>query len=216
MSLFGCVAVISADAVVSGYTLGDLYWQHVEQFPSHSPNGLSLAVDDLIAIFIHGQGDHMTSENSTFPYVAKECKNFIRILEGAKQRLDHPGSICVVARLWSVICECRFCDLVCNSTRSPCFQRGAEHRRITRKSVHASPAISSSSTFPSHLEAGSSPPPRVCSSASRKRMRRSWTASSLTRSSLCTRGATSCLNVAQSGSSACLGCVVPFIAACFS
>ncbi|OJT02357.1 hypothetical protein TRAPUB_7140 [Trametes pubescens] len=89
------------------YTLGDLYWQHIEQFPSHSPNGLSLAVDDLIAIFIHGQGDHMTSENSTFPYVAKECKNFIRVLEGAKQRLDHPGSICIVARLWSVISRSR-------------------------------------------------------------------------------------------------------------
>ncbi|KAI0631097.1 hypothetical protein C8Q77DRAFT_1062486 [Trametes polyzona] len=83
--------------------LGDLYWQHVEQFPSHCPVGLSLAVDDLIAIFIHGQGDHMTSANSTFPYVAKECKNFIRILEGAQQRLSQPSSICVVARLWSII-----------------------------------------------------------------------------------------------------------------
>ncbi len=190
VSLVRLAAEISADAVVSGYTLGDMYWQHVEQFPSHSPNGLSLAIDDLISIFIHGQGDHMTSENSTFPYVAKECKNFIRVLEGAKQRLDHPGSICIVARLWSVICEWR-CYLVCNSTRLSCFQRGAEHRHITRRNVHAWPATSSFLTCPSHREAGSSPPPRVCSLAYRRRMRRSWTASSRTRSSSCTRGATS-------------------------
>ncbi|KAI0676467.1 hypothetical protein C8Q78DRAFT_961205 [Trametes maxima] len=83
--------------------LEDLYWQHIEQFPSHRLDSLSLCVDDLIAIFIHGEGDQMTSENSTFPYVAKECKQFVRILEAAKQKLDQPPSVCVVARLWSTI-----------------------------------------------------------------------------------------------------------------
>ncbi|KAI0356092.1 hypothetical protein OH77DRAFT_1424414 [Trametes cingulata] len=85
------------------YALADLYWQHIEQFPCHRLDSLSLNVDELIAIFIHGEGDHMTSMNSTFPYVAKECKQFIRVLEAAKQRLDQPPSVCVVARLWSVV-----------------------------------------------------------------------------------------------------------------
>ncbi|KAI0327219.1 hypothetical protein GY45DRAFT_1327922 [Cubamyces sp. BRFM 1775] len=85
------------------YALEELYWQHIEQFPSHRLQHLSLAVDDLIAIFIHGEGDHLTSSNSTFPYVAKECKQFIRVLEAAKQRLDQSPSVCIVARLWSVV-----------------------------------------------------------------------------------------------------------------
>lgn len=89
----------------AGYALAELYWQHVEQFPSHRLQRLSLAVDDLIAVFIHGEGDHLTSSNSTFPYVAKECKHFTRVLEAAKQRLDQPPSVCIVARLWSVVCE---------------------------------------------------------------------------------------------------------------
>ncbi|KAI8976713.1 hypothetical protein BD414DRAFT_467126 [Trametes punicea] len=85
------------------YALEDLYWQHIEQFPSHRLQSLSLAVDNLIAVFIHGEADHLTSENSTFPYVAKECKQFIRVLEAAKQKLDQPSSVCIVARLWSVV-----------------------------------------------------------------------------------------------------------------
>ncbi|KAI0763103.1 hypothetical protein BD413DRAFT_215476 [Trametes elegans] len=85
------------------FSLADLYWQHIEQFPSHRLDRLSLAVEDLISIFVHGEGDHMTSSNSTFPYTAKECKNFVRVLDAAKQRLDQPPSVCVVARLWSVV-----------------------------------------------------------------------------------------------------------------
>ncbi|KAI0366832.1 hypothetical protein BV20DRAFT_1123971 [Pilatotrama ljubarskyi] len=84
------------------YALADLYWQHVEQFPCHRLDSLSLNVEELIAIFVHGEGDHMTSMNSTFPYVAKECKQFVRVLEAAKQRLDQPPSVCIVARLWSI------------------------------------------------------------------------------------------------------------------
>ncbi|KAI0823002.1 hypothetical protein BC628DRAFT_1421386 [Trametes gibbosa] len=97
-----CIPDVVSDSHLR-FALEDLYFQHVEQFPSHCPRGLSLSVDDLIAIFIHGQGDHMTSSNSTFPYQAKECKNFIRILESAKQRMEQPSSVCIVARLWSVV-----------------------------------------------------------------------------------------------------------------
>ncbi|KAH9855347.1 hypothetical protein C2E23DRAFT_815397 [Lenzites betulinus] len=85
------------------FALEDLYFQHVEQFPSHSPAGLSLPVDELISIFIHGEGDQITSSNSTFPFQAKECKKFINLLEAAKPRMEQPSSICTVARLWSVI-----------------------------------------------------------------------------------------------------------------
>ncbi|KAH9899333.1 hypothetical protein C8Q73DRAFT_743322 [Cubamyces lactineus] len=97
-----CIPDVVSDSHLR-YALAELYWQHVEQFPSHRLQRLSLAVDDLIAVFIHGEGDHLTSSNSTFPYVAKECKHFTRVLEAAKQRLDQPPSVCIVARLWSVV-----------------------------------------------------------------------------------------------------------------
>ena len=52
------------------------YWTHVEQFPSHRFENLNLAVDELIAIFIHGEGDQMTSVGSTFAYTAKQAKQY--------------------------------------------------------------------------------------------------------------------------------------------
>ncbi|KAL7277323.1 hypothetical protein ACG7TL_009180 [Trametes sanguinea] len=89
------------------FALEDLYWQHIEQFPSHRISSLFMAVDDLIAVFLHGEADHLTSANSTFPYVAKECKQFVRVLESAKQKLDQPASVCIIARLWSVVARHR-------------------------------------------------------------------------------------------------------------
>lgn len=78
---------------------------HVEYFPSHRLSGLNLALDELIAAFIHAQGDQLTSLGSTFPYTAKQCKDFLRILCQARDIPPTPQTTCMVARIWGAIGE---------------------------------------------------------------------------------------------------------------
>ena len=78
---------------------------HIEQFPSHRFESLNLAVDELIAIFIHGEGDQMTSVGSTFAYTAKQAKQYTRILKDAREHLAYAPSVCIIARLWGVVGE---------------------------------------------------------------------------------------------------------------
>lgn len=85
--------------------LQEQYWTHVEQFPSHRFESLNLAVDELIAIFIHGEGDQMTSVGSTFAYTAKQAKQYTRILKDAREHLAYAPSVCIIARLWGVVGE---------------------------------------------------------------------------------------------------------------
>ena len=76
---------------------------HIEQFPSHRFESLNLAVDELIAIFIHGEGDQMTSVGSTFAYTAKQAKQYTRILKDAREHLAYAPSVCIVARIWGTV-----------------------------------------------------------------------------------------------------------------
>ncbi|EJF57928.1 hypothetical protein BD309DRAFT_990653 [Dichomitus squalens] len=91
-----------------GMVLQEQYWTHIEQFPSHRFESLHLAIDELISIFIHGEGDQLTSTGSTFAYTAKQSKNYLRILQNAKEHLRYAPSICIVARLWGVISRVRW------------------------------------------------------------------------------------------------------------
>ncbi|KAI1786741.1 hypothetical protein LXA43DRAFT_1184989 [Ganoderma leucocontextum] len=102
----GLMEVISETHLV--YVLQEQYWTHVEQFPSHRFESLDLAVDELIAIFIHGEGDQMTSVGSTFAYTAKQAKNYTRILQNARDHLAYAPSVCIVARLWGVVSRVRY------------------------------------------------------------------------------------------------------------
>ncbi|RPD61254.1 hypothetical protein L227DRAFT_574335 [Lentinus tigrinus ALCF2SS1-6] len=93
---FGDVASESQSA----YVLEEQYWLHVEQFPSHRTHDLSLRLDELIPVFQHGECDQRTSESSTFPYTAKQCKEFLRLLYYARENPHSSFNVCYVARLW--------------------------------------------------------------------------------------------------------------------
>ena len=76
----------------------------MEYFPSHIVDTVDLALDELIPAFIHAEGDQLTSKGSTWPYAAKQCKDFLRILNQARDtRTSHTVSI--VARFWSQVCK---------------------------------------------------------------------------------------------------------------
>lgn len=81
-------------------TLQEHFWTHVEHFPSHHAKEISLERDELVHVFSHARAgkqertqararsyifpsDQMTSANSTFPYSAKQCTEFLELLNSA-------------------------------------------------------------------------------------------------------------------------------------
>ncbi|OBZ67671.1 hypothetical protein A0H81_12480 [Grifola frondosa] len=88
--------------------LEHLYWTHLEQFPSHRIDQIRLDLDELIDIFINGQGDQMTGNNSTFPYGTDECKRFLRLLTAARERKPSSYTTWLISRLWGTIWFGRF------------------------------------------------------------------------------------------------------------
>jgi hypothetical protein len=100
-------------------TLEELYWTHVEYFPSHFGGIAVRHVDNLLSVLRHAELDHLTSSCSTFPYPADKCAHFSRIVGQARAsissnafgqfsgldelRMTDPHAITCVARLWGVI-----------------------------------------------------------------------------------------------------------------
>ncbi|KAM5541921.1 hypothetical protein V8D89_004231 [Ganoderma adspersum] len=95
----GLVEVISESHLgtppIVALVLQEQYWTHIEQFSSHHFESLNLAVDELIAIFIHGEGDQMTSVGSIFAYMVKQAKQYTRILKDAREHLAYTPSVCI-------------------------------------------------------------------------------------------------------------------------
>ncbi|KAJ7120005.1 hypothetical protein C8R46DRAFT_127852 [Mycena filopes] len=82
--------------------LEELYWTHVEFFPSHLPGLPADKLEELTSIFSFGLCDQMTSYTSTFPFPAQMCEGFLRLLQGRKGLKDS-YTTCIVARLFSLI-----------------------------------------------------------------------------------------------------------------
>ena len=73
----------------SGLALEENYWKHVEMFSMHL-SGLPGALDELIAIYIHGHGDLATSTTSTFyftPEVTAIHLDILKQCKGAQSRV---------------------------------------------------------------------------------------------------------------------------------
>ncbi|TFK88156.1 hypothetical protein K466DRAFT_85636 [Polyporus arcularius HHB13444] len=102
---FGLDDVVSETQ--SAFLLEYQYWYHIQCFPSHRAHHLSLRLDELIPVFLHGECDQRTSPTSTFPYAAKQCKEFLRLLQYAKENPYSPFNVCFVARLWSILANHR-------------------------------------------------------------------------------------------------------------
>ncbi|KAF9078746.1 hypothetical protein BDP27DRAFT_1441137 [Rhodocollybia butyracea] len=88
--------------------LQHLYWCHIEHFPMHL-GGLSIkCVDELLSVFTHALTDQITSQTSTFFYTQAECTQFIKVIKLARQSTADGHNVCVIARLWSQVCDNRF------------------------------------------------------------------------------------------------------------
>lgn len=108
--------------LVSGHELEEMYWLHVEYYPSHAGVLTDGVVDDLLNTFAHAQGgtcvrnnlagdrrflkrisDALTSNVSTFPYSAEESARFMKLIKPYRGKSLDGRLICVVARLNSFI-----------------------------------------------------------------------------------------------------------------
>jgi len=83
--------------------LEEHYWHHVSNFPMHFGGLRQELLEELIAIFSHGQADRMTSKVSTFLYSSDECAKFLELLRSARCNLPDGHTTCFVARLWSFV-----------------------------------------------------------------------------------------------------------------
>lgn len=68
----------------SGYALGELYWNHLEYYSAHECGNIDLHMDALSSVIVQCQTDQLTSEDSTFPFSAQKCREFLRVIETCK------------------------------------------------------------------------------------------------------------------------------------
>ncbi|KAG8951195.1 hypothetical protein FRC04_006677 [Tulasnella sp. 424] len=83
------------------------FWTHMEYFPAHQALDTS-SESELIAIFRHGCADDITSYGSTFPYDARDCRNFLQTLEGFVASGEFSSyRTSIFAKLWASITRVR-------------------------------------------------------------------------------------------------------------
>jgi len=104
--------------------LESLYWKHVEHFPMHSGPLEIECLDELMSIFSHGLADKITSSTSTFFHDKEQCKDFVKLLNNARNHLSDGHQICLIARLWSNISDHRYS-----------VQYGTQYCRLDRTST---------------------------------------------------------------------------------
>jgi hypothetical protein len=96
--------------------LESLYWKHVEHFPMHSGPLKIECLDELMSIFSHGLAgkkaspfcfkspthclpDKITSSTSTFFHDKEQCKDFVKLLNNARNYLSDGHQICLIGML---------------------------------------------------------------------------------------------------------------------
>jgi len=90
------------------YGLEEMYWSHVEFYPSHAGIPMNGVVDLLLNTLVHAQGDALTSNVSTFPYSAEESARFTKLIRPYQGKDMDAHIICVLARLNSFIASHKF------------------------------------------------------------------------------------------------------------
>jgi len=90
------------------YGLEEMYWSHVEFYPSHAGIPMNGVVDLLLNTLAHAQGDALTSNVSTFPYSAEESARFAKLIKPYQGKQVDGLIICVIARLNSFIASHKF------------------------------------------------------------------------------------------------------------
>lgn len=105
-SELGLLPVVSSSHLK--LALEEQYWSHVENHSMHFGGLPTKSINDLILVFSHAIGDHMTSPSSTFPYDVDECQKFLTLLNNSRAHIHEGHITTVVARLWSMITMSRF------------------------------------------------------------------------------------------------------------
>jgi hypothetical protein len=90
------------------YSLEENYWIHVELFPETASQYSAIALNELLATFLHARADGLTSETPTFPYTANQCHDFIELLQRSKDHASSSYITTYVARLWATVANHRF------------------------------------------------------------------------------------------------------------
>ncbi|CAL1695755.1 unnamed protein product [Somion occarium] len=88
------------------HTLQEHYWTHVEFYP-HRPVAKHLR-QELLSVLRHAQADHLTSDSSTFPFDAKQCATFIKLINLSDEACENSYMTSVIARIWTTVCLHRF------------------------------------------------------------------------------------------------------------
>ncbi|CAL1699554.1 unnamed protein product [Somion occarium] len=92
------------------HALEELYWNHVEYFPSHETIGLDLRLDELSGVLVQCLADRLTSETSTFPFTEQQCNSFIQVVRNCREigTAAPARTRWSIARLWAIVCNHRF------------------------------------------------------------------------------------------------------------
>jgi len=132
MSTMG-IPQVSSEAHIK-YVLQEHYWIHTEYFP-HRPVPVYLRIE-LVDIIRHGRADHMTSDNSTFPYSAEQCAEFTQLINvNAEETTTY--MTCLTARIWAMIARHRYDNFY-----------GEQHARLCRdQSVLEMPEVGTTSAM---------------------------------------------------------------------
>ena len=86
------------------FALEELYWNHLEYYSAHDCGAIDLRKDMLCSVLIqcktgeplflcllvvcsHVVKDQLTSEDSTFPFSAQKCDEFLRVVQDCKGML---------------------------------------------------------------------------------------------------------------------------------
>ncbi|KIO23742.1 hypothetical protein M407DRAFT_26804 [Tulasnella calospora MUT 4182] len=86
------------------------YWTHMDYFPCHRAVDAA-AEEELQNVLRQGAIDDMTAPGSTFPYSAKECRQYLSLIEGFKNSSGTPAQSAYktssIARIWASITRVR-------------------------------------------------------------------------------------------------------------
>ncbi|KAG5727814.1 hypothetical protein E4T56_gene12766 [Termitomyces sp. T112] len=103
---------LGIDPVVSASHLKlaqhELYWVHVELFPVHLRSFAPHILEELIGYFSQGWADQLTSSNSTNPYSAQQCAEFVKLLRSVQGQPQNSNTRWIVGRLWALAFQQRF------------------------------------------------------------------------------------------------------------
>ncbi|KAI8995659.1 hypothetical protein BD414DRAFT_534801 [Trametes punicea] len=113
----GRMLIQTYDAAYSAYLLEEQYCTHCEFFPHRAPP--PALRDELIRVMNHPRANLLTSNMSTFPYSAGECKEFLDKIKSDTESIAYTDW--TIARLWAVIARYRY-NIFC----------GEDYARISR------------------------------------------------------------------------------------